>query len=175
MGSTRTERPAPGTVRWVTTVDDMVDGTHLTAVTARRVMAIVALGAMAWGALSIVTADAGFGAFLLAYSVIALAMLGFRPLERLLLGRRVKHLVGRPCEVSLTDAGVAINQDGRSGALPWSAITSVSEDGRTLLLVSRTAGRFGIPKRAFATAEAAVAFRSEIDRRSQAAGPAPAR
>jgi hypothetical protein len=174
MGSTRTEAPAQ-TVRWVTTLDDMVDGTHLTAVTARRVMAIVALGALAWGALSIPTGDAAFGVFLVAYGVFSFGMLGFRPLERALIGRRVKHLVDRPCVVSLTDDGVAINQAGRSGALPWSAITSVREDSRTLLLVSRTAGRFGIPKRAFATPETAAAFRDEILRRIEAAGPAPTR
>jgi hypothetical protein len=166
MGSTRTETPAPAAVRWTTTLDDMVDGTHLTAVTARRVMALVALGVMVWGALSIVTGDAGFGAFLLAYSAFSFGMLAFRPLERALLGRRVRHLVDRPCVVSLTDDGLSIRQGDGSGTLPWNVITGVREDGRTLLLVSSRAGRFGIPKRAFASPEAAAAFRDEILRRA---------
>jgi len=175
MGSTRTESTDPRTVRWTTTLDDLVDGSHLTAATVRRVMAVAAVGAMAWGAISIATGDAGFGVFLIAYSVIAGAMIGYRPVERALIARRVKPLVDRPCEVTLTVDGLAIRQGGGAGTLAWSVITSVREDSRTLLLVSSRDGRFGIPKRAFATPEAAAAFRDEVLRRVEAAGPAPDR
>ena len=169
MPSSRTATPADMIVRWTTTLDDLVDGSHLTASGLRRIVAIVGIVAIAWGVLIVLTGDRVFGIFLLAYGLLDFAVIGFRPVERALIGRRVRHLVGRPCVVELSADAITIRQAGATGKLGWAALTGVREDGRTIALMTGRAVRFGIPKRAFATPEAAAAYRDEILRRIEAA------
>ena len=162
MGTARTGSPAPDTVRWTTTLDDLVDSSHLMAGGLRRVVALVGVAAGAWGVLTIASGDVAFGVFLVGYGLVDLALVFVRPVERALLGRRARHLVGRAWEVAATDDGLALRQAGATGTLGWAAITSIREDARTIVVVSGRSVRYGIPKRAFASPEAAAAFRDAL-------------
>jgi len=174
MPNPRTDAPADPTVRWTTTLDDLVDGSHLTASGLRRIVATVGIVSLAFGAYSVVVGDLGFGVFLLAYGLLDLGVIGFRPIERALIGRRVKHLVGRPCVVQMTEEALTIRQAGATGQLGWAALTGVREDARTIALMTGRAVRFGIPKRAFATPEDAATYRDELRARIEAAAAASA-
>ena len=175
MPSPRSATPADTIVRWTTTLDDLVDGSHLTASGLRRIVKVVGIVALAFGAFSIVAGDPGFGAFLVLYGLLDFTVIGSRPVERVLISRRVRHLVGRPCVVEITADAVVIRQAGATGRLGWAALTGVREDAQTIALMTGRAVRFGIPKRAFATPEAAAAYRDEIVRRIDAAAGAEAR
>jgi hypothetical protein len=169
MGSPRASSAAPDTIRWTTTLDDLVDGSHLTAVGLRRIVTVVGVLAVAWGVYTLVSGDVIFGLFLSAYAGLTLGMIYFRPLERVIVGWQARPLLGRACEVSMVPAGVAVRQGTAQGVLRWDGMTGIREDEGTLLLVSGKTARFGIPKRAFASQEAATAFRDEVLARVNAA------
>ena len=167
MGCPRTAHAAstsavPSTVRWTTTLDDLVDGSHLTAVGLRRIVTVVGLLALGWSVATMLEGDGIFSVFLGAYALLTLGMTYARPLERGIVGWQARPLVGRECEVSITASGVAIRQASAEGVLPWREVTGIREDGRTLLIVAGRAARFGIPKRAFASPGAAEAFRDAV-------------
>ncbi len=162
-------------VSWTTTLDDLVDGSHVSAVGLRRVVAAVGVAALAWGALTLAAGDIAFALFLLAYGLLDLAILFFRPAERVLFRGRVSRLVGQRCEAALGARGVTVRQAGAAGTIAWGDLESLREDARTFLLVAAGgSGRFGIPKRAFEGPEAVAAFRDEVRRRMAEARP-PAR
>jgi hypothetical protein len=169
MGSPRASAAAPDTIRWTTTVDDLVDGSHLTAVGLRRIVTVVGVLAVAWGVYTLVSGDVVFGIFLSAYAALTLGMIYFRPLERVIVGWQARPLLGRECEVSVTAQGVAIRQGTARGTLAWRELTGIREDAQTILLVAGRAARFGIPKRAFASPEATGAFRDQVMARVAAA------
>ncbi|MFN8628995.1 MAG: YcxB family protein [Chloroflexota bacterium] len=174
MGSPRASSAAD-TVRWTTTLDDLVDGSHLTAVGLRRIVTVVGVLAVAWGVYTLVSGDVVFGLFLSAYAVLTLGMIYFRPLERVIVGWQARPLLGRECEVATTAGGVAIRQGTARGVLAWVELTGIREDARTILLVAGRAARFGIPKRAFDSPAAADAFRDEVLARVAAAAEAASR
>jgi len=162
----------PTAVGWTTTLDDLVDGSHLSATGLRRVVAAVGFAALAWGILTLLGGDIAFGLFLLAYGLLDLAILFFRPAERILFRGRVARLVGQRCEVSLGARGVTLRQAGATGTIAWADLESLREDARTFLLVaSGEGGRFGIPKRAFGGDDAVAAFRDEVRRRMAESRP----
>jgi hypothetical protein len=162
MGSPRSARNAPTAVRWTTTVDDLVDGSHLTAVGLRRIVSVLGVAALAWGLYTIVADDIAFGLFLAAYAALTVGMVYWRPLERVIVGWQARPLVGRECEASITPAGVAVRQGSAVGVLVWRELTTVREDDRTVLVVAGKAARFSVPKRAFASPEDAAAFRDDV-------------
>ena len=161
MGSSRDPSAAPVTVNWTTSIDDLVDGSRITAVGLRRIVTVVGVLAVAWGVVTLVSGDVAFGLFLVAYAALTLGMIYVRPLERAIVGWQARPLLGRECEVRTTDAGVEIRQGAAHGTLPWRELTRLREDARTLLLIFGRA-RFGIPKRAFSSPEAVDSFRSLV-------------
>jgi hypothetical protein len=169
MGSPRASADAPDKIRWTTTLDDLVDGSHLTAVGLRRIVTVVGVLAVAWGVYTLVSGDVVFGLFLAAYAALTLGMIYFRPLERVIVGWQARPLLGRECEVTLAAPGVAIRQGTARGTLAWRELTGIREDASTILLVAGRAARFGIPKRAFASPKDAEAFRDVVLARIAAA------
>ncbi len=149
---------APTTAGWVTTIDDVVDTSHLTARSLRRSLSVIGVAVAIAGAAMGLTGDAGLSVELLLSSVVVFALLFFRPLERVIVGLGVGYLVGRPCEVEAGGDGLAFRQAGATGTLQWSALTGVVEDAGTIALTTGRRTRLAIPKRAFDSPDAAAAF-----------------
>ena len=134
----------PLTVRWVTSLDDLVDGVRVTTSGTLRIIGAIGVAVIGWGAYTIASGDLPFGMFLVIYGVVDLALVSTRRLQRALIRLRMAHVAGRPCEVSITMDGLAYSQWGATGVLAWPALTGVRQDARTLLLVSGRTPRFGI-------------------------------
>jgi hypothetical protein len=171
MGTTRSAT-VPTTADWVTTIDDVVDTSHLTARSLRRTLSAIGVAVAFAGVVAGLAGDAGLCVELLLFGPVVLVPLFFRPLERVVVGRGVADLVGRACEVEAVGDGLAFRQAGATGTLAWSALTGVVEDARTIALTSGRRVRFAIPKRAFDSPDHASAFAGLVRGRIAAAGSA---
>lgn len=159
----------PMTIRYTMTLDDLVDGSRLVQRSFRRfVTAIGAVVGIAGFAL-VLTSPGWLGFAMIGYGLLDLALIWVRPLERLLMRRRVARLVGNECEVAVTESGLSFTQGGVQGEIAWSALTGISEDAKTLAVVSGGVARLGMPKRAFGSETNLAAFRKEITVRIEAA------
>jgi YcxB-like protein len=158
MGTAPAASATPTTADWVTTMDDVVDTSHLLARSFRRFLTILGAVVGLAGAALVLGGDAGLGVWLLLSGAIVFPVLFFRPVERAVIGRRVAYLVGRSCEVEAGGDGLVFRQAGATGTLEWRAMTGVVENARTIALTSGRQARFAIPKRAFGSPDRAAAF-----------------
>lgn len=157
------------TVRWTMTLDDLVDGNWFVQRPLRLLATAIGVAAIAAGAVLTVAGPGWIGPAVIAYGFIDLALGWFRPLQRLMLRRRVAALVGKPCEVVATNDGLAFRQPDSDATFAWSSLTRTMEDARTLAVVSGGVVRMGIPKRAFGSSQEAITFRDEIASRIKGA------
>ncbi len=153
----------PPAIRYVLTLDDLVDGNRFVLRTFR--LLVTGIGIVALAASAILWGSGGgpvVSVAALGYGVLDLALLWARPIERLLLRRRVARLVGNECEVAVTDQALAFRQAGMKGEFAWTDLTGVREDGRTIAVVSGGVTRMGIPKRVFGSAAELADFRRAV-------------
>ena len=158
------------TVRWTMTLDDLVDGNRLLMGSFRRFVTSIGVAAVAVGIVLFFAVPGWLGPAAIAYGVLDLGLLWFRPIERLALRRRVSKLIGEGCEVVASQDGLAFRQSGMDGNVAWSSLTGIREDSHTLAVMSGGVARLGIPKRAFASAEEARAFRDLVAMRIASPG-----
>ncbi len=163
----------PMTIEYTMTLDDLVDGTRLVQRAFRRFVTAVGVIVGLTGISMVVTSPGWLGFAMIGYGLLDLAMIWTRPLERLLMRRRVARLVGNECEVAVTASGLLFVNGGVHGEIGWSALTGIREDARTLAVVSGGVARLGIPKRAFGSEADLAAFRNEITSRIEAATDRP--
>jgi hypothetical protein len=171
MGTARSASATPTSADWVTTMDDVVDASHLVARSFRRVLTVMGAAVGIAGAALVLGGDAGLGVWLLLSAVIVFPVLFLRPIERAVIGRRVADLVGRSCEVEAGGDGLVFRQAGATGTLEWSAMTGVVENDRTIALTSGRQARLAIPKRAFGSPDRAAAFADLLRERIAGANP----
>ncbi|HEV8404143.1 MAG TPA: YcxB family protein [Candidatus Limnocylindrales bacterium] len=159
----------PMTIHYTMTLDDLVDGNRLVQRTFRRFVTAVGLIVGVLGVMLLVTSPGWLGVAMIGYGLLDLVLVWTRPIERLLMGRRVARLVGNECEVAVAADGLSFADGGVRGEIAWSALTGLREDGRTLAVVSGGVARLGIPKRAFGSEADLAAFRTEVTSRIEAA------
>ena len=157
-----TATPPTTTLRYAMTLDDLVDGNRFVSRPIRRFGTLMGAVVGTAGVAVLITSPGWLGLAMIVYGLLDLALLWFRPLERLLLRRRVAQLVGNDCEVSVTEDALAFRQAGMTGEFAWSTLTGLREDSRTLAVVSGGVVRMGIPKRVFNSESEAVAFRQVL-------------
>jgi hypothetical protein len=151
---------SPTTVRYMMTVDDLVDGQRLVQRPLRRFGAVLAAVLAIGGVALALMGDTVLGAVLIFDGILVLAILvAGRPAERFGMRRRAARLIGNECEVSLTDSVVTFRCGGTKGEIGWSDLTGIREDAHTLGFASGGVLRLGIPKRAFASEADLAAFR----------------
>jgi len=123
---------------------------------------MVAVGLLLW-----VLGNTG-GFVLIVIGILFFAEWRFPVFDRWL--DRGRMVVGSECEVWL-DASGAHWRQSRGGAfettgqIDWSRISGLREDDRGILVMDGRVARIGIPKTAFASAEALADFRAEVRQR----------
>lgn len=150
------------------TLDDLVDGVWFPMRSLRILVTAIGIAAVVGGALLTITRTGWIGPGAIAYGLVDLALVQFRPLQRLLLRRRVVALVGKTCEVVLSEHGLTYQQPDSNATFAWSSITGTKEDSHILAVVSGGVIRMGIPKRAFSSDQEAAEFRAELARHIEA-------
>ena len=79
------------------------------------------------------------------------------------MGRRYASLAGADeVVVALTPRGIRSQQGASTTLTGWADVTSILEDKRTIVLLKGRTPRLLVPKRAFPTAQALVAFRAAL-------------
>jgi hypothetical protein len=157
-------------VRYTMTVDDLVDGQRLLQRQFRQFGAALGAGIGIIGIALALTGNTTTGAPMIVLGLLDVALLlAGRPVERLGMRRRAAPLIGKDCEVRLTDSEVVFKNGATRGEIGWSDLTGIREDGHTVGLASGGALRLGIPKRAFDSEIDLAAFRREALARITAA------
>jgi hypothetical protein len=151
------------------TADAAIDAARLVMAPLRRRMALISLAALAAGIALTVAGDGRFGPGIALFGILTLGLTVLRGPERWLVNRRAQGIVGGFSELVLGDDGVAFASPQAAGRIPWSAITQVREDARSVVLlrdrvlvVFAPAAAFGPPERraeivAYARAKIAAA------------------
>lgn len=160
---------APVEVRFVIELDDVLANYRL--VTRRiRHLPLMLVVALAFGAVA--AALAGMPAVAGGLGVAALVVLASTrgsPLERWLLARQARPILGLECVVRADEEGVAFEQGGTAARIAWSDVREFVSDEHAMLVVGPPAWRLGVPVRAFTRPDELAWFRD------RAAGAAAAR
>jgi hypothetical protein len=147
-------------------LDDMTDTVRLStrkfALTGSAVFAILGLGLAATGR--------PWGLFVAALGILVILFWRFPVIDRWLLQRRAASRIGTECEVWLDDTGVAYRQTGLNGHVDWKTVTRILDNDRSLILLQGGIPLIAIPKRAFASPEAAAEFVAAVRRASDKPG-----
>ena len=167
-------------VHYVITLDDVIDINRLlTRGLSRRLTTVIAticgIGAVA--AVIVGSVPTAVALILIAV-VMALSGRG-QGIERWFVAGQARGIVGVPCTVSADRGGVGFQQGGVTARLEYSELTRFDQDERAFVMLGRSNTRVGVPRRAFAPAEAEVFAALVTDgmeaaRRDDDAGGGPA-
>lgn len=147
-------------------IDDLTNSMNLT--TRRFVLAGSAVFAIA--GLAVAASGNPWGLPLAAFAMLVFLFWRFPVIDRWLLERRGSSRIGTECEVWLDETGVAYRQTGMSGHFDWKTVTEILDNDRSLILLQRGWPLISIPKRAFASTQAAAAFVDAVRRASDIPG-----
>jgi hypothetical protein len=148
-------------------VDDLTDTLNLTT----RRFALIGSAVFAVIGLAVAATGRPWGLLLAAFAILVLLSWRFPVIDRWLLRRRAASRIGTECEVWLDETGVAYRQTGMTGHFDWSTVDGILDTDRSLILLHDGSPLIAIPKRAFASAESAAEFVTELRR----AGDIPGR
>jgi hypothetical protein len=158
-------------LRYTMTLDDLVDGDRLVMKSFRRGVTVIGVLLIVLGVALVLSGEGTLGLPLVAIGLVDFALMWARPIERLLLRRRVARVIGDECEIGMTDDALTWTQGRTNGVIAWSAVTGVREDAHTLALISGGVVRMGLPKRAFGSDAEAALFREHVLAQIAAAHP----
>lgn len=147
-------------------LDDLTDTMRLST----RKFALAGSAVFAIAGLAIAASGNPWGLLLAAFAILVFLFWRFPIIDRWLLKRRASARIGTECEVWLDETGVAYRQTGMNGHFDWTTVTGILDNDRSLILLQGGWPLISIPKRAFASTEAAAAFVAAVRRASDIAG-----
>ncbi len=142
---------AEQTYTYTTTVEAAVDARALLGARMASIDRIIDVIALLTGAL-LIAQGYPIGAL---FVIGALVFLAFdRPIRRMILGYRSRSMIGQRTLVRVDDDAIHASNDLGSVTIPWSSLTAVRADAKTVILVRDRILIFYLP---------ADSFRSEAD------------
>jgi hypothetical protein len=144
-------------VRFVITPDTAIDASRLLQARVRRAYDLAATGGIVLGLGVALLADAWFGTLLVLWGIVVLVMSREKVLARRFVARRGGRAMGGTLELLLGQDGITYRSPGSSGELPWSVLTDVRADDRSVVFVSGRAMSAYAPTAAFETREQCAA------------------
>ncbi len=115
-----------------------------------------------------------FGLPIVFCDAVLLLMARFAVMDRMFGRRQLRSLIGGTTELALSEEGIAFSGPLSFGHIPWTSITEVRANGRTVLFVGDRLPLAYAPATAFATPEemaAVVAYSSRQVAAAKAGGP----
>lgn len=135
-------------------LDDVTDTMRLTT----RTYALTGSAVFAILGLAIATMGNPWGLLVATLAVLVILVWRLPVIDGWLLRRRAASRIGMDCEVWLDDRGVGYRQTGMNGHFDWKTVTKILDDDRSLVLLQDGVPLLAIPKRAFASSDAAAEF-----------------
>jgi hypothetical protein len=152
-------------LRYTLTFEDMLGaGRFYQQRTLERVLLLFAGGLLVGVVLLAVRPTIGL-AMIVAFAALLL-MTKYQITTRLFGPRRVKNLIGRVVQLSLSDAGIDSSGPLSTSQIPWSSVTKVRANGRYMLLLGDSLLLVWVPASAFATPAEMAAVVDYARRRS---------
>jgi Bacterial PH domain len=138
------------TFQFVTTVQASLAARDLLNARHSRVDLIVYTAAVLLG-LAWAAAGIPFGLLIAIIAAIGLASRRFQPIERLLITRNARSLLGKRTEVTIDADGLQFSNAVATTYVPWSSLTAVRSNARTVLFtIDRVIAGY-IPASAFSS------------------------
>lgn len=124
----------PRTLRFVTSVQAALDARGLLGARLKRIDVIVDVAALVLGLLA---AAGGYPLGLLIAFGAAMFLVGtrFQPLQRWLIARNSRSLLGRTIDISVETDGLRSTGELGTSFFPWSTLTAVRSDARTVIFM----------------------------------------
>ena len=146
------DRPGPAARRlgFITTAQASLDARALLNARLNRLYLIGDGLAVVCG-LGLALAGFSFGPLI---AVLALALLTasqYQPLQRWIIGRSARSLLGRPIEVIVDGDGLRLSGELGATSIPWSSLTAVRSNARTVIFVRDRVLAGYVPASSFAS------------------------
>lgn len=160
-----------GTARFTLAIDDLVDAQRFVQRPVFLLGTAIGIGALVLG--FVVVAAGGspqLAVAAIAYGLLDLVVVRFRPVQRWLAAGRARGIVGKEFEFTLDpDRGLVWTEPGGGGSFSWSSLSELREDDRLLAFMAGGVARASVPKRAFSSPGDLTHFRGEARRLIEAA------
>jgi hypothetical protein len=155
-------------VQWTWSVDDLVNSQRFSSRAFRLFLTAVALVIGSAGLFLALTSSGWLGPAMIAYALLDLALLYFRPLGRFLMGHgRYASLAHTANDLVVTEDGIVYTTRDNERLLRWHEIAHIREDSHIIGLFSGTSLWLAVPKRAFEVEADAHAFLGAIRTRRE--------
>lgn len=139
-------------IRFTIAIDTSLDAGRLFAARSLGLYRLaLGVGLLAGAVLTLY--DPGVGLPIVAFCAILLLLTRFPVINRLLGRRRLRSMLGRTMELALGDDGIAWVGPLSSGQIPWSSVTEVRANGRTVLFIGDRLVLAYAPAASFASAD----------------------
>jgi hypothetical protein len=157
------ERPASSvpalsraSFEFTTSADAAVDARNLLGQRANRFDLVLDVAAIVGGLVLIALGQVAIGLFLV-LAAIAFRVLT-RKVQKLVIARQARSLLGRRTQVTVDDEAVRFAGELGSTEVPWSSLTDVRSDDRTVIFVRDRLLAGYLPATAFASPEEQATF-----------------